>query len=65
MSAAVDSFIFLHAMPDYPAPAVGAGRSQGMNGTFEAVEDMFFPADANFKGLVVIVSASFTFGHVR
>ena len=34
-----------------------------MNRTLEAIEDMLFSANADFKRLVVVVSASFTFGH--
>jgi hypothetical protein len=34
-----------------------------MNRTLEAIEDMLFSTDADFESLVVVVSASFTFGH--
>jgi hypothetical protein len=33
-----------------------------MNRALEAIKDMLFSADANFESLVVVVSASFTFG---
>jgi hypothetical protein len=63
MSATVDNFALLHAMPDYPALAVGTGWSQGMNRTFETIKDVFFSADTDFERLVIVVSASFTFSH--
>jgi hypothetical protein len=34
-----------------------------MNRALEAIKDMLFSADANFESLVIVVSASFTFGH--
>ena len=33
-----------------------------MNRALEAIKDMLFSADANFESLVIVVSASFTFG---
>jgi hypothetical protein len=63
MRATIDHIVFLDTMSDYPAPAVETGRSQGMNRTFKAIKDVFFSADADFESLVIVVSASFTFGH--
>jgi hypothetical protein len=63
MSAAVDSLVLLRTMPNYPAPAVWASWGQGMNCTFKTIKDMRFSSDADFESLVVVVSASFTFGH--
>ena len=63
MSAAVDSFVLLRTMPNYPAPAVWTSWSQGMNCAFKTIKDMRFSSDADFESLVVVVSASFTFGH--
>ena len=35
-----------------------------MNRTLKAVEDMFFPANPDFESLVIVISTSFTFGHL-
>jgi hypothetical protein len=64
VSAAVNRLVFLDAMSNYPAPTMGARWSQGMNCTFKAVEDVFFPANPDFESFVIVISASFTFGHI-
>ena len=42
MRATIYQIVFLDTMSDYPTPAVGTGRSQGMNRTFKAIKDVFF-----------------------
>jgi hypothetical protein len=47
-------------MTDDPAAAMGAGRGQGMDRTFETIEDVRLASDAHFKALIVHVPAYFT-----
>jgi hypothetical protein len=50
-------------MTDDFAPAVIAFRSDHMDRTLEAVEDVCFVLKPDLERLVVIVSAVFTLGH--
>jgi hypothetical protein len=63
MRAAIEGALSLDAMADDFAVAVFASGGQRVDGAFEAIEIMRFPMDRNLNGLVVIVSANFTFVH--
>jgi hypothetical protein len=63
MGATIKHSIRLHAMPDDPAPAMGAGGCERVNRAFETVEDMGFAAHAYFKCLVIPVAAYLTCGN--
>jgi hypothetical protein len=58
--AAIKHAVGFHAMTDDPAPTMGAGRRQCMDGTFKTIENMGRTAHAYFKTLIVHVSAYFT-----
>jgi hypothetical protein len=53
----------LHAMPDDDTPAVGAPGRQGMDRAFETVKNVSLIPLHHFKGLVIFISADFTFCH--
>jgi hypothetical protein len=57
--------ISFHAMPNDSAAAVRANRRETLDRALEAVENMTFSANDNFKGLVIIVSADFACGHTH
>jgi len=63
MRAAIEIAGGLHAVADNLAAAMVAFRSQGMDGTFEAIKVMGDAVYDNFQGLVVFVSADFTSVH--
>jgi hypothetical protein len=44
------------AMTNDLAPAMMTSRSQGRNGTFEAVEDMCLPTHEDLKGLIIVIN---------
>jgi hypothetical protein len=50
-------------MPHNSAAAVVASRREGMDGTFEAVEDVPSAGNGYFKGLVVLITANFAGTH--
>jgi len=51
------------AVPNDLAAAMLAFRSQGVNGTFKAVEIVRNTGDNNLNRLVIFISASFAFVH--
>jgi len=63
MLTAEESALLLEPVTDDTDAASFTGRREGMNCAFEAVEGMGGPRHAYLKGLVIIVSAGFTFGH--
>src|SRR5918994_1686618 len=62
--ATKDPPVRLDAVPDDPAAAVRAGRSDGMDRAFEAVEGERRARNRDLEGLVVLVPADFTSAHV-
>jgi hypothetical protein len=60
---AVERALGLDTMSDDSALAVRAGRRQCVNRALETVEDVRFSGVNHFKGLVVVVSADFAYGH--
>jgi hypothetical protein len=60
VSAAVKDTLRFHAMPDNPAVTMRAGWRQGMDRTFETVEDMRLTSDSHFKTFVVHIPTYFT-----
>lgn len=60
MSTAIEDTIGFHAVTDDPATAVRAGGRQGVDGTFEAIEDMRLAVDPDFKTFVVHIPTDFT-----
>jgi hypothetical protein len=65
MSAAVDRFRGLDAVPDNAAPAMSALRREGVDRALEAVKDVGLPARPDFERFVVIVLADLANGHGR
>jgi len=63
MLTAEESALLLEPVTDDTDAASFTGRREGMNCAFEAVEGVGGPRHAYLKGLVIIVSAGFTFGH--
>jgi hypothetical protein len=61
---AVNGLVSLDSMSDDPASTTRAGWSQGVNRTLKAVENVLFSANRHFKSFVVVISTSFTFGHL-
>lgn len=59
VSTAIKDPVCFHAVADNPAAAMGAGWRQGVDGTFETIEDMRFVPDPYLKTLVVHVPAYF------
>ena len=60
VSTAIKHTLRLHSVADDPAAAMGAGRRQGVDGTFEAIEDMRLTVDPNFKAFIVHIPTDFT-----
>src|SRR3954453_6137476 len=60
VSAAVEASPDLGAVPNDPAAAVLAYRRHGVDGAFEAVEDMSGSSSQHFEAHVVVVAADFT-----
>lgn len=63
MDATENPAAFLHAVADDPAAAARAVWREGVDGAFEAVEDVGFPAHNDLEALIVIVTAHFAFSH--
>jgi hypothetical protein len=63
MRAAVEHSVRLNAVPDDLAPAVLTLRREGVDGTFETIEEMRVTIHDDLDGLVIIVSAYFTLNH--
>jgi hypothetical protein len=63
MGAAIDDVTDFDAVSQDAATAVPAFWRQGMDRAFKTIEDMFLPFFSDRQRLVVIVPASFTFGH--
>jgi hypothetical protein len=59
MCAAVHGTTRFDAVPDDPALAMSAFRSQCMDGAFEGIEIMRNPVLHNFERLVVFIAADF------
>jgi hypothetical protein len=55
--------VHLGAMPNHAALAMFAYGSDSLNCAFKVVEDMTTPGGSEFKGLVIVVAAYFTFRH--
>jgi len=64
MGAAKDLTLLFNAMPEYPTPAMRAGRRQGVNRALEAVKGMAFSCHGYFKSFVIVVSTRLTFCHM-
>ena len=60
VSTAIKNAVRLHAVPDDPAAAVRAGRRQGVNGTFETIEDMRLTIDPHFETFIIYIPTYFT-----
>ena len=60
VSTAIKNAVRLHAVPDDPATAVRAGGRQGVNGTFETIEDMRLTIDPHFETFVIHIPTYFT-----
>jgi len=65
MGATIQRPLGLDPMADDLASAMRAGRGQGMDGAFKAVEDMRFAGHLDFEGFIVVVPADFAFRHGR
>ena len=63
MDAAEDFASLLHAVPDYPAMAVGTNRCQGMDRALEAIESVVFASNDYFKRLVIFIFTNFAYSH--
>jgi hypothetical protein len=63
MRAAVKYAIGLDAVPDNLAPAMVALGREGVDGTFETIEEMRVTIHDDLDRLVIIVSAYFTLNH--
>ena len=55
MRTTENAAVFLHAVPDHPAPAMGASRSERLDRAFEAVEDVWLVLHDDLERLVVSV----------
>jgi len=64
MIAAKEGSVFFEPMPNDATFAMTASRCQGMNGAFEAIENVLLAGHNDFKRLVIVVSAVFTCRHV-
>ena len=65
MGTAIDAIVRLDAVTDDAAIAMLANGGERMNGAFETVELARHAVHDDGEGIVVIVSAGFTFGHRR
>ena len=63
VNAAVEVPVRFDPVANDSAPAVTAGRGQGMDRTFEAVEAVRFSRHHHIERLVIVVSANFTNAH--
>lgn len=63
VDAAKDLPFFFDAVADDTAAAMRAARSQRVNRTLEAIENMCSALHPHLEAFVVIVSAEFTLGH--
>ena len=64
MIAAKEGSVFFEPMPNDATFAMTASRCQGMDGAFEAIENVLLAGHNDFKRLVIVVSAVFTCRHV-
>src|SRR5262245_51174457 len=65
VGAAINDVALLRPVADPLAPAVGAGRGQGVDGALEAVEGVGLAPDRDCEGLVVLVPADVALAHDR
>jgi hypothetical protein len=65
MSATVDGSLDFYPMPDAPASTVLTAVSKSRQSTFKAVEDMPFASQDHLKGLIILIAADFTVGHMQ
>jgi hypothetical protein len=63
VGAAEDLAFLLHAMSNYATTTMRTGRREPLYCTFEAVKNVGFAGDSDFKRIVVVISADFTFSH--
>jgi hypothetical protein len=64
VGATVDGTVDLHAVPDHPHAAMGAGGREGVDGALEAVEDVAGPIHHDLERLIVTVPASLAMLHI-
>jgi hypothetical protein len=64
MGTTVDHAVMLYAVADDPARTVGAGRSEGMDRTFEAVERVALAVHDDVESIVVIIAAHVADSHL-
>lgn len=62
-AAAVEIFLRLDAVPDYPATAIGADRRELMNCAFETIENVPLARRDDFKSQIIIIAANFALSH--
>jgi hypothetical protein len=60
MGTAIKDAFRLHAVTDDPAAAMRAGWRQGVDRTFEAIEDMRLTSNPHFKTFIVHIPTYFT-----
>jgi hypothetical protein len=65
MSTTIESSLDFDTMPDDPAAAVLTAGSKSREGTFKTVEDMPLASHEHLKGLIVLIAADFTLGHIQ
>ena len=63
MDAAEDLSVGFNAMPDNPAVAVRANRSQRVDRALKAVERVALSTNDHFKRLVIFIFANFACSH--
>src|SRR5262245_28328718 len=63
MSATIVVALGFHSVAHDPAAALRAGRGKGMDGAFEAVENVGLPGGDDLERLVVVVPADFARRH--
>jgi hypothetical protein len=65
MNAAIDLPIGFHTVPDDPAIAVRADRSQRVDRALEAIECVMLSGYDHFKRLVIFVFTNFACSHTQ
>src|SRR5262245_4527424 len=65
VGATVDSTVFFHSVTDHMRAAMRASRSERLDCTFKAVEDVTLAVQCHLERFVVVIATSFAYRHGR